>query len=137
MQVWEDLLGFDGCEFYFKHWPELTGCTFGEVLLRFADAVPCGVRMAAKGGQININPPDSYVMQAGDEVLVIAEDDDSYEPGPPNKASLLQGLFRLVPVFYRSCFALGTHYVKKSDPTLSAGFCLLEGGSNCGRWGNS
>lgn len=90
-QVWEDLLGFEGAEFYFKHWPELIGCTFGEVLLRFDDAVPCGVRLAAKGRQVCINPPDSYVLQAGDEVLVIAEDDDSYEPGAPRKVSVLGG----------------------------------------------
>ncbi|GAQ84141.1 ion channel DMI1 chloroplast precursor [Klebsormidium nitens] len=96
-QVWEDLLGFDGCEFYFKHWPELTGCTFGEVLLRFADAVPCGIRVAAEGGKVNINPPDSYVLQAGDELLVIAEDDDTYEPGPPNKVSAGKVLSRSLP----------------------------------------
>jgi Trk K+ transport system NAD-binding subunit len=83
--VWEDLLGFDGCEFYFQHWPELIGRTFGEVLLRFEDAVPCGVKMAARNGHISINPPDTYVMQEGDELLVIAEDDDSYQPGPPLK----------------------------------------------------
>nr|GMD95006.1 ion channel CASTOR-like isoform X1 [Ipomoea batatas] len=28
-----------------------------------------------------MNPVDSYVLQEGDEVLVIAEDDDSYAPG--------------------------------------------------------
>ncbi|KAK4359670.1 hypothetical protein RND71_021899 [Anisodus tanguticus] len=31
-------------------------------------------------GKIILNPDDSYVLQEGDEVLVIAEDDDSYAP---------------------------------------------------------
>jgi uncharacterized protein with PhoU and TrkA domain len=47
---------------------ELIGRTFGEVLLRFEDAVPCGVKMAARNDHISINPPDSYVLQEGDEL---------------------------------------------------------------------
>lgn len=38
--------------------------------------------MAAEKGKIIINPDDGYVMREGDEVLVIAEDDDTYVPGP-------------------------------------------------------
>ncbi|XP_052734668.1 probable ion channel SYM8 isoform X2 [Vigna angularis] len=39
-------------------------------------------QVAADGGKIIINPDDSYVLRDGDEVLVIAEDDDTYAPGP-------------------------------------------------------
>ncbi|XP_070006295.1 ion channel CASTOR-like isoform X2 [Nicotiana sylvestris] len=42
-QIWEDILGFENCEFYIKKWPQF---------------------------------------HEGDEVLVIAEDDDSYAPAP-------------------------------------------------------
>ncbi|CAI7925715.1 unnamed protein product [Closterium sp. NIES-53] len=47
-QIWETLLGFENCEFYTKHWPELVGKTFREVLLSFPDAVPCGLRVSAR-----------------------------------------------------------------------------------------
>ncbi|KAM0849339.1 hypothetical protein ACQ4PT_053785 [Festuca glaucescens] len=81
-QIWEDILGFENCEFYIKRWPQLVGMQFEDVLISFPDAVPCGVKMAAYGGKIILNPDDCYVMQEGDEVLVIAEDDDTYAPAP-------------------------------------------------------
>ncbi|MQL87982.1 hypothetical protein Taro_020529 [Colocasia esculenta] len=80
-QIWEDILGFENAEFYIKRWPQLDGMRFEDVLISFPDAVPCGVKVATDGGKIIINPSDDYVMKEGDEVLVIAEDDDTYEPG--------------------------------------------------------
>ncbi|OVA11046.1 CASTOR/POLLUX/SYM8 ion channel [Macleaya cordata] len=79
-QIWEDILGFENCEFYIKRWPKLDGMHFEDVLISFPDAIPCGVKSAACGGKIILNPDDSYVLQEGDEVLVIAEDDDTYAP---------------------------------------------------------
>ncbi|XP_071940048.1 probable ion channel CASTOR [Coffea arabica] len=79
-QIWEDILGFENCEFYIKRWPQLDGMPFEEVLICFPDAIPCGVKAASYGGKIILNPDDSYVLQEGDEVLVIAEDDDTYAP---------------------------------------------------------
>ena len=38
--------------------------------------------MAAYGGKIILNTDDYYVMQEGDKVIVIAEDDDTYAPAP-------------------------------------------------------
>ncbi|XP_040380824.1 probable ion channel POLLUX isoform X2 [Oryza brachyantha] len=81
-QIWEDILGFENAEFYIKRWPELDGMRFGDVLISFPDAVPCGVKIASKAGKILMNPDDNYVLQEGDEVLVIAEDDDTYAPAP-------------------------------------------------------
>ncbi|GAV86820.1 DUF1012 domain-containing protein [Cephalotus follicularis] len=79
-QIWEDILGFENCEFYIKRWPQLDGMQFEDVLIIFPDAIPCGVKVASCGGKIVLNPEDSYVLQEGDEVLVIAEDDDTYAP---------------------------------------------------------
>ncbi|WVY92342.1 hypothetical protein V8G54_031430 [Vigna mungo] len=81
-QIWEDILGFENAEFYIKRWPQLDGLFFKDVLISFPDAIPCGVKVAADGGKIIINPDDNYVLRDGDEVLVIAEDDDTYAPGP-------------------------------------------------------
>ncbi|KAF6147870.1 hypothetical protein GIB67_014450 [Kingdonia uniflora] len=80
-QIWEDILGFENAEFYIKRWPQLNGLRFEDVLISFPDAVPCGVKVAANGGKIILNPDDDYVLKEGDEVLVIAEDDDTYTPG--------------------------------------------------------
>lgn len=79
-QIWEDILGFENCEFYIKRWPQLDGMPFEDVLIGFPDAIPCGVKVASLGGKIILNPEDSYVLQEGDEVLVVAEDDDTYAP---------------------------------------------------------
>lgn len=81
-QIWEDILGFENAEFYIKKWPELDGLLFKDILISFPDAIPCGVKVAADGGKIVINPDDNYVLRDDDEVLVIAEDDDTYAPGP-------------------------------------------------------
>ncbi|XP_072964522.1 probable ion channel CASTOR isoform X2 [Typha angustifolia] len=79
-QIWEDILGFENCEFYIKRWPQLDGMRFEDVLISFPDAIPCGIKVASYGGKIILNPDDSYVLQEGDEILVIAEDDDTYAP---------------------------------------------------------
>lgn len=76
--VFEDLLGFDGAEFYSRQWPQLTGSSFGDVALMFPDAIPCGI--IAAGGEVILNPPDEYLLLENDALLVIAEDDDSYAP---------------------------------------------------------
>ncbi|GAB4848105.1 Probable ion channel sym8 [Ancistrocladus abbreviatus] len=81
-QIWEDILGFENAEFYIKRWPQLEGMPFKDVLISFPDAVPCGVKVAIEHGKIILNPDDNYVLKEGDEVLVIAEDDDTYAPGP-------------------------------------------------------
>nr|6O6J_A Chain A, Ion channel CASTOR [Lotus japonicus]6O7A_A Chain A, Ion channel CASTOR [Lotus japonicus]6O7A_B Chain B, Ion channel CASTOR [Lotus japonicus]6O7A_C Chain C, Ion channel CASTOR [Lotus japonicus]6O7A_D Chain D, Ion channel CASTOR [Lotus japonicus] len=81
-QIWEDILGFENCEFYIKRWPQLDGMLFEDVLISFPAAIPCGIKVASYGGKIILNPDDSYVLQEGDEVLVIAEDDDTYAPAP-------------------------------------------------------
>jgi hypothetical protein len=78
-QVWNDVLGFEGCEFYCSEHPELVGCSFDDVVLRFADAAPLGL---LRHKNVMINPPRGEVVQRGDRIIVLAEDDDSYEVGP-------------------------------------------------------
>lgn len=75
--VYRDLLTYEGSEFYFRGFPELTGRTFGEAQWKMKDAVVCGVRKHATGQPL-INPPIDHVLEPGDELLVIAEDDDTF-----------------------------------------------------------
>lgn len=79
-----ELLQFEGSEFRFKRWPELVGKTFGEILYLFDNAVPCGMRKSrpnSQGGYTLINPPPETVFEERDRLLVISEDEDSYQPG--------------------------------------------------------
>jgi hypothetical protein len=89
--VYSVTLGFDGDEFYMQEWPEITGLAFGELAVRFPNASPIGVkRPAHKGGEVIMCPPMRYKMQTGDELIVIAEDDDTYKPMPPMKIGASQ-----------------------------------------------
>lgn len=75
-------MGFENAEFYIKRWPQLDGMRFEDVFISFPDAIPCGIKVAAENGKIILNPDDNHVLRDGDEVLVIAEDDDTYAPAP-------------------------------------------------------
>ncbi|EGD80746.1 hypothetical protein PTSG_01334 [Salpingoeca rosetta] len=75
--IMAELLSFDGPEFYMREWEELVGRRFGEIVFMFDAAVPVGIRC---GGAILLNPPDSRVIQSGEEIIVVAEDDDTYAP---------------------------------------------------------
>jgi hypothetical protein len=56
--VLENLMGFDGDEFYLKEWPEIVGERFGDIFTRFDDAVPLGIK---HNGVVVLNPPDDQV----------------------------------------------------------------------------
>ncbi|DAZ99138.1 TPA: hypothetical protein N0F65_010222 [Lagenidium giganteum] len=81
-QVFSSLLGFEGCEFYMRAWPSCDGVAFGELLERFPDATPLGIKRASTG-QVLMNPHPSTVVEPGDQIVVLAEDDDSYKACPP------------------------------------------------------
>ncbi|CAJ1961877.1 unnamed protein product [Cylindrotheca closterium] len=75
--VIEELIGFQGSEFYFDEWPELVGKSFFELTCRFDDAIPAGVKTSK--GNIIVNPKSDYILKKGDKLLCLAEDNDSYE----------------------------------------------------------
>ena len=76
--VLEAMMGFEGSEFYFEEWPELTGKTFYDITCRFDEAIPIGIK-AVSDGKVYINPENDHVVNEGDKILVLAEDNDSYE----------------------------------------------------------
>lgn len=78
--VYRDLLSYEGSEFYFKNFPELAGQPFGVAQWKMKDAVVCGVRTVSGKGTATciINPSDEMVLGEKDELLCIAEDDDSF-----------------------------------------------------------
>ena len=125
--VLENLMGFEGCEFYFEEWPELVGQPFSRILFAFDDAVPLGFRRTVPANKKNaheqeeekktetkslmsgpssgslqqqqqqqqlvlmLNPDPDTIYEAGDQICVLAEDNDTYEPrkGDAAPSSLL------------------------------------------------
>eukprot|EP00854_Cymbomonas_tetramitiformis_P011265 gene11265-13312_t len=74
-EIWLNLLGFEGNEFYLKHWEELVGSKYGTAIMRFENAVAMGIQ---RGDQLMLNPSNEEVIQEEDEIWVLAEDDDTY-----------------------------------------------------------
>lgn len=72
--VYTELLDFDGDEIYMQEEPKLVGKTFGEALFAYEHCSIMGLRYAAGG--IKVNPPMETVIQKGDKIIAIAEDDD-------------------------------------------------------------
>jgi voltage-gated potassium channel Kch len=72
--VYTELLDFDGDEIYLQEEPQLVGKTFGEALFAYQHCSVIGLRQA-KGG-VKVNPPMETLIQQGDQIIAIAEDDD-------------------------------------------------------------
>ena len=74
--VYNEILSFDGCEMYF-HEDEWEDVRFGDAVYRFPDGVPIGIRTA--DGEIAMNPDPNRRLGAGEEILIIADDDSTIE----------------------------------------------------------
>lgn len=73
--VYTELLDFGGDEIYFRAEPALTGKTFGDALSAYEDSAVIGLR--PQGQLPALNPPMNTRLNEGDELVVIAEDDDT------------------------------------------------------------
>ncbi len=72
--VYGDLIGFEGCEFYFRAGP-WRGLNFGELAFHLPDGIPLGYKDA--GGNIHLRPDADHPIADDDQVILIAEDDSS------------------------------------------------------------
>jgi ion channel POLLUX/CASTOR len=110
-EVYESILGFQGCEFYMDKHPELTNMHWGDLYKVFeglpgksGGAIPIGIhrpsvflRTVNKSGDkieevdadgnlleewqqssVMLNPSSEVTIHDGDEIIVVADDDDSY-----------------------------------------------------------
>lgn len=73
--VYTELLDFGGDEIYFKHEPSLIGHSFGDSLFAYDDSAVMGIRFA--DGRVQLNPSMDTVLQAGDKIIAVSEDDDT------------------------------------------------------------
>lgn len=89
--VYSELLDFEGAEIYFTVEPSLVGRTYFDAQLSFADSAVFGI---VQNGAVRLNPPADTVIGEGDQLVVIAEDDDTIhlaEPGTPDESVLSVG----------------------------------------------
>lgn len=73
--VFTELLDFNGAEIYFKHEKQLVGKTFGEAIFQYEDSAVIGLQF--KNEQVKVNPPMDYILQEGDQIIAISEDDET------------------------------------------------------------
>lgn len=90
--VYTELMNFGGDEIYFKQEPGLSGKTYGEALHAFEDCSLMGIRKA--DGTVAMNPPMDAKIESGDQVFVIAEDDDKIYLSGLSRIPLDEGLIQ-------------------------------------------
>jgi voltage-gated potassium channel Kch len=93
--VYTDLLDFGGDEIYFTQEPRLAGLTFGEALAAYETCSVIGLRTEGKG--IRLNPPAETEISAGDEIILIAEDDSAIELSGDRAAEIDADAIRKAP----------------------------------------
>ncbi len=77
--VYTELLGYTGSEIYFRAEPGLVGRTYGEAILAYEQCSVAGLRK--QGEPAHLNPPADTLIEAGDELILIAEDDSAIRAG--------------------------------------------------------
>ncbi|MDI1464069.1 hypothetical protein QEZ54_24080 [Catellatospora sp. KI3] len=89
--VCTDLLDFAGNEIYLRAEPRLAGRTYGEALDYFELGAPIGLCRA--DGDVVLNPPMDTAVEAGDQIVLIAEDDllikPALEPVPVDTGAIV------------------------------------------------
>lgn len=78
--VYTELLAFEGNEIYFTVESSLVGRSYFEAQLAYAASAVIGV---VTGGETLLNPRHDLAIEAGDQLIVIAEDDRTISVGPP------------------------------------------------------
>jgi voltage-gated potassium channel Kch len=109
--VYTELLDFGGDEIYLHAEPALVGKAFGECLLAYPDSTVIGLRPA--GGLPSLNPHMDTLVQTGDELVVIAHDDDTIRLGGPGAQAVQAAAIRhesAAPAVPERCLILGWNW---------------------------
>ncbi|HEY7282761.1 MAG TPA: hypothetical protein VID47_14340 [Actinomycetota bacterium] len=133
-QVFRELLDFDGDEMYLREFPELHGATYAEAMQAFDRAAVMG--LLTDGGVV-LNPPPDHVIEPGDQVVALVEDDsrfvfgarrpvpevahgDEPDPEPPQRI-LMVGWSALAPRVLQELddfLSPGSRFTVVVDPAL-------------------
>jgi Trk K+ transport system NAD-binding subunit len=75
--VLTEFFDFGGDEFYFENFPDLAGKTFGEILNLFEHSTIVGLEQQ---GKVMLNPSMDTILEAEDNVIHLAADDNTSKP---------------------------------------------------------
>jgi len=127
-QVFSQTFGFADSEFHTHEWPELVGQTFKDSLFRFTDAIPIGI-ISGDSGTCQLNPEWHYKIKAGDKVVVLAEDADTYKllPEPYYVASAQTDRAHLTR---RLSGSSGTTLIRSTTKIMTSKLKILVAGWN-------
>lgn len=112
-RVYNELFSFEMSEFYFYQGvPE--GSRFGDLVCHFEDGVPVGVQHPNK--QITMLPSVDYIFNEGDEVLLIARDDQyiKYMPNSLYQSTIYYSLEHPRVFPSQDVLLIGWHYLAPS-----------------------
>ena len=106
--VLTELFNFGGNELYFEDVPQMVGKTLQEALLSFSNAVPFGIYT---GGKALLNPPMDTVIQAGDQLILLEQDDGAWKCHPEKlvQESGLCGMNRCMPDTNNNLLVIGSN----------------------------
>ena len=90
--VYTELMDFSGDEIYFKQEPALSGKTFGDALHVYETSTLMGIRKA--DGTIALSPAMDTRIQSGDQVFVLAADEDKIDLGGLSRIPLDESLIQ-------------------------------------------
>jgi voltage-gated potassium channel Kch len=84
--VYTELLDFDGDEMYIAEVPEVIGKKVGDAIFDFQQCAFIGIRKA--DGTIMVMPPADHEIEAGDRIILTAEDDSTVCVSGPGKSAI-------------------------------------------------
>jgi ion channel POLLUX/CASTOR len=91
--VYIELMDFGGDEIYFVEEPKLVGKTFREDIFSYEDSAIIGIQFASDN-HVEVNPPMSTVIQPGDLMIGVTEDDDTMIVSNRTNFNLEEGSIR-------------------------------------------
>jgi ion channel POLLUX/CASTOR len=112
--VYTELMNFSGDEIYFSEEPTLFGKTYSEALSAYEDSAVMGVQKA--NGSTKLNPPMDTIINTGDRIFAISEDDDTV---------LVHGMAS-IPMDKQAIWSTGKPYKPLPEK------CLVLGWNRCG-----
>lgn len=127
--VYQELLDFEGDEFYTTAvTPEWIGATFGQALLASERSTVVGIQF--EDGRTQLNPDGRTVLQSGDRLIAIAEDDSvltldrNPEPWTPGASAATPLPLNVERTLLIGWSGLGTRIAREIDAHVAPGSLL-------------
>lgn len=95
-----ELLGFEGEEIYFKEEQRLVGKSFREAVFSSSNSAIFGI--VTQAGKVLLNPAAETLIQPGDKLIAISEDDDTITISPEQH------------------YPISVELIKKAEPRVAA-----------------